>query len=266
MAIYQMRKLAFVDKWNNSVSRDQELLDRILLWLGLVGELIYSVAGLVGTQTFLIYLASRVKVGTASRLNQPGKQAITYLLAANLSIFLMNLFENFYGKRSWVFLVRSFSPLTIFYRFHSSVCLAEIWKNVVALRNPNTVAVCAPPKIITDMPAKIALGVPSMRGTFGTIITPTPPIDMQEMMEKKFTKKLRKPLNNFYHQCSAVELREVEQRAAHVSLLILEGSQMMTTMNNLPHLEAGQSYTQQETMNSDRKGLGTRFFNNFYSS
>ncbi|KAK6041102.1 hypothetical protein COOONC_21393 [Cooperia oncophora] len=163
MAIYQMRKLAFVDKWNNSgASRDQELLDRILLWLGLVGELIYSVAGLVGltgdaqwqplafllffvhifrliqvgAQTFLIYLASRVKVGTASRHNQPGKQAITFLLAANLSIFLMNLFESekpgisesiidFYGKRSWVFLVRSFSPLTIFYRFHSSVCLAE---------------------------------------------------------------------------------------------------------------------------------------------
>ncbi|KAK5985361.1 hypothetical protein GCK32_011317 [Trichostrongylus colubriformis] len=98
----------------------QELLDQILLWLGLVGELIYSVAGLVGltgdgdwqplafllffvhifrlvqvgTQTFLIYLASRVKVGTASRQHQPGKQAITFLLAANLSIFLMNLFES----------------------------------------------------------------------------------------------------------------------------------------------------------------------------
>ncbi|PIO73012.1 hypothetical protein TELCIR_05033, partial [Teladorsagia circumcincta] len=57
-------------------------------------------------------------------------------------------------------------------------------KGIVALRNPNTVAMCAPPKIITDMPAKIALGIPSMRGTFGTIITPTPPIDVQEMMEK----------------------------------------------------------------------------------
>lgn len=39
---------------------------------------------------------------------------------------------NFYGKKSWVFLVRSFSPLTIFYRFHSSVCLAEVWKNAYA--------------------------------------------------------------------------------------------------------------------------------------
>ncbi|VDK56816.1 unnamed protein product [Cylicostephanus goldi] len=133
----------------------QELLDQILLWVGLVGELIYSVAGivgltgdgpwepLVGSQTFLIYLASKVKVGDSSKERQPGKQAITFLLAANLSIFFMNLFESekpgvseniidFYGKRSWVFLVRSFSPLTIFYRFHSSVCLAEIWKNVYA--------------------------------------------------------------------------------------------------------------------------------------
>ncbi|KAL6739251.1 hypothetical protein Aduo_012727 [Ancylostoma duodenale] len=169
MALYQMRGLIYVNKRNNHVSKDQELLDQILLWVGLVGELIYSVAGLVGltgdrpwqplafilffvhivrliqvgTQTFLIYLAAKVKVGSSCKEKQPGKQAITFLLAANLSIFLMNLFESekpgisesiidFYGKRSWVFLVRSFSPLTIFYRFHSSVCLAEIWKNVYA--------------------------------------------------------------------------------------------------------------------------------------
>lgn len=48
----------------------------------------------VGTQTFLIYLAARVRVGASNRHKQPGKQAITFLLAANLSIFLMNLFES----------------------------------------------------------------------------------------------------------------------------------------------------------------------------
>uniref|UniRef100_A0A183F6H3 RSN1_7TM domain-containing protein n=1 Tax=Heligmosomoides polygyrus TaxID=6339 RepID=A0A183F6H3_HELPZ len=159
----------FTESLETLVGPSKELLDQILLWLGLVGELMYSVAGLVGltgdaqsqplavllffvhifrliqvgTQTFLIYLAARVRVGASNRHKQPGKQAITFLLAANLSIFLMNLFESekpgisesiidFYGKRSWVFLVRSFSPLTIFYRFHSSVCLAEIWKNVYA--------------------------------------------------------------------------------------------------------------------------------------
>jgi len=46
------------------------------------------------------------------RERQPGKQAITFLLLANISMFLMNLLEaekagvsetvvNFYGKRSW---------------------------------------------------------------------------------------------------------------------------------------------------------------------
>ncbi|KHJ87460.1 hypothetical protein OESDEN_12767 [Oesophagostomum dentatum] len=120
LALYQMRNLIYVSKRENTVSRDQ-----------------------VGIQTFLIYLAAKVKVGSSSKEKQPGKQAITFLLAANISIFFMNLFESekpgisesiidFYGKRSWVFLVRSFSPLTIFYRFHSSVCLAEIWKNVYA--------------------------------------------------------------------------------------------------------------------------------------
>nr|CAD2206898.1 unnamed protein product [Meloidogyne enterolobii] len=148
-------------------ANNQELLDMILLAFGMTGEMIYSVAGLLGLtgdpnwqpltiillavhvtriievalQSCLIYIAGKLRVGNDPilRERQPGKQAITFLLLANISMFLMNLLEaekagvsetvvNFYGKRSWVFLVRSFSPLTIFYRFHSSVCLAEVWK------------------------------------------------------------------------------------------------------------------------------------------
>ncbi|EFO89124.1 CRE-OTPL-1 protein [Caenorhabditis remanei] len=168
-AIYQMRALKYFNKKTHIQNSDQELLDQILLSIGLVGELIYSVAGLVGltgekawnsfsfillfvhifrliqvgTQTFLLHVARSVRMGGDDREAQPGKQAITFLLTANLAIFFMNLFESekagvseviieYYGKRSWVFLVRSFSPLTIFYRFHSSVCFAEIWKNVYA--------------------------------------------------------------------------------------------------------------------------------------
>jgi hypothetical protein len=79
-------------------------------------------------QSCLIYIAGKLWVGNdpVLRQSQPGKQAITFLLLANISMFLMNLLEaekagvseavvNFYGKKSWVFLVRSFSPLTIFY-------------------------------------------------------------------------------------------------------------------------------------------------------
>ncbi|CAP28179.1 Protein CBG08333 [Caenorhabditis briggsae] len=170
-AIYQMRALKYFNKKTHIQNSDQELLDQILLSIGLVGELIYSVAGLVGltgekqwtnfsfvllfvhifrliqvgTQTFLLHVARSVRMGCEDREAQPGKQAITFLLTANLAIFFMNLFESekagvseiiieYYGKRSWVFLVRSFSPLTIFYRFHSSVCFAEIWKNVYAAK------------------------------------------------------------------------------------------------------------------------------------
>uniref|UniRef100_A0A914YNP9 Otopetrin n=1 Tax=Panagrolaimus superbus TaxID=310955 RepID=A0A914YNP9_9BILA len=175
-ALYQMRQLRYFHSSDArpNVNPSQELLDLILLSLGMIGEMIYSVAGLVGLtgdknwqnlsvvllvchitrlmqvglQCCLIYIAGklRIKGDLELRKKQPGKQVITFLLIANIAMFLMNLFEsekagisetvvNFYGKKSWVFLVRSFSPLTIFYRFHSSVCLAEVWKNAYAWKD-----------------------------------------------------------------------------------------------------------------------------------
>lgn len=117
----------------------------------------YTVPVQVCLQSCLIYIAGKLRVQGDPELrnSQPGKQAVTFLLLANIGLpqaiaveiyvmiaamFLMNLLESekagvcksvveFYGKKNWVFLVRSFSPLTIFYRFHSSVCLAEVWKN-----------------------------------------------------------------------------------------------------------------------------------------
>ncbi|KAI6204319.1 hypothetical protein M3Y94_00660100 [Aphelenchoides besseyi] len=175
-ALWQMRRLRYFGKLGSHLNRahgnpNQELLDLILLTLGMSGEMLYSVAGLVGlsgdgnwhplsiilfvvhvtriaqvgVQSCLIYIAGKLRIQGDLELkrSQPGKQAITFLLIANIAMFLMNLLEsekagvseavvNFYGKKSWVFLVRSFSPLTIFYRFHSSVCLAEVWKNAYA--------------------------------------------------------------------------------------------------------------------------------------
>ena len=43
-----MRALKYFNKKTHIQNSDQELLDQILLSIGLVGELIYSVAGLVG--------------------------------------------------------------------------------------------------------------------------------------------------------------------------------------------------------------------------
>uniref|UniRef100_A0A914PUM2 Uncharacterized protein n=1 Tax=Panagrolaimus davidi TaxID=227884 RepID=A0A914PUM2_9BILA len=130
----------------------------ILLAIGLIGELMFSVSGLMGIcttkmwksfattliaahvsrivqavfQCCLICIASKLKVSSKRKHEAPGKQTITFLIIVNIAIFIMNLFEsdkvgtseavvNFYGKQNWVFLVRTFSPLTIFFRFHSSV-------------------------------------------------------------------------------------------------------------------------------------------------
>jgi hypothetical protein len=77
-------------------------------------------------------------------------KVITFLLIANIALFLMNIFEaqkagmtadvvRNYGSRSWALLVRGVSPLTIFYRFHSSVCFADIWKH--SFRSPRMLRV-----------------------------------------------------------------------------------------------------------------------------
>ncbi|VDN50582.1 unnamed protein product [Dracunculus medinensis] len=160
-------------KWMISTKIFQESLDSILLSLGLIGQMIFFMAGIVGiaatnkwnsisllllfkhstglvqvgTQGSLIFIACKLRINDEpqSKREQPGKQTITFLLVANIGIFLMNFFEDgsagfskdvisFYGKTNWIYLVRSFEPLIIFYRFHSSVCLAEIWKSAYSIK------------------------------------------------------------------------------------------------------------------------------------
>jgi hypothetical protein len=101
----------------------------------------------VTLQSALLYIASKLTVHDDElQTTKPGKQAITFLLVANISLFFVNMFEsekaginhtviNFYGKRSWIFLVRGCAPLTAFYRFHSSASFAEIWKNVYTIKS-----------------------------------------------------------------------------------------------------------------------------------
>jgi hypothetical protein len=144
----------------------RKLLHHSILFLGVLGELFFSMAGLVGLsggkwtilsgllllvhslrlvqmclQTGLLLIAGKLKIEDSTlHTRKPGKQVITFLLVANAALFLMNTFEaqkagispeivHFYGLQSWALLVRGCAPLTIFYRFHSSVCFAEVWKH-----------------------------------------------------------------------------------------------------------------------------------------
>uniref|UniRef100_A0A6A7FUR1 Otopetrin-2 isoform X2 n=1 Tax=Hirondellea gigas TaxID=1518452 RepID=A0A6A7FUR1_9CRUS len=70
---------------------------------------------------------------------KPGREVITFLVVANVAMWLLETFEiksdagnadkyEFYGKNLWTMLSHLTLPLALFYRFHSSVCLADMWK------------------------------------------------------------------------------------------------------------------------------------------
>ena len=70
---------------------------------------------------------------------KPGRELVTFLLVANVAMWLLETFEiktdasndekyEFYGKNLWKVLSHVTLPLALFFRFHSSVCLADMWK------------------------------------------------------------------------------------------------------------------------------------------
>jgi len=71
---------------------------------------------------------------------KPGREVVTFLVVANVALWLLETFEikndagnadkyEFYGKNLWTMISHLTLPLALFYRFHSSVCLADIWKS-----------------------------------------------------------------------------------------------------------------------------------------
>ncbi|XP_046395456.1 proton channel OtopLc-like [Ischnura elegans] len=71
---------------------------------------------------------------------KPGRELITFLVVCNVAMWFIETFEiksqavrddrnEFYGSVLWTMLSHMTLPLTMFYRFHSSVCLVDIWKS-----------------------------------------------------------------------------------------------------------------------------------------
>lgn len=77
---------------------------------------------------------------------KPGRSAIVFLLITNLALWLINTFEvrqmenrlalhrQYYGIRTWSIITCCLVPLIIFFRFHSTVCLAQLWSTLYKLR------------------------------------------------------------------------------------------------------------------------------------
>ena len=73
--------------------------------------------------------------------SKPGRGTITFLLILNLAMWIVNTFElkhaenhpihrYYYAPLSWKLITRLSLPLLIFFRFHSSICLANLWSNI----------------------------------------------------------------------------------------------------------------------------------------
>lgn len=76
---------------------------------------------------------------------KPGRQIITFLIVANMALWMINALEknraefqpsllNFYGNWAWTIITHISMPLAIFYRFHSTICLFEIWKTAYKIK------------------------------------------------------------------------------------------------------------------------------------
>ncbi|XP_038105416.1 proton channel OtopLc-like [Culex quinquefasciatus] len=74
------------------------------------------------------------------RRNKPGKELVTFMTIANVSLWIYYTFSvktgdfgderyTFYGYVLWSILNHLSLPLIMFYRFHASVCLVDIWRH-----------------------------------------------------------------------------------------------------------------------------------------
>lgn len=74
------------------------------------------------------------------RYKKPGKGLVTFSLIINVTLWILKTFEiksvdkyhsmpQYFGMFVWMVILDTCLPLMLFYRFHSSVCLSQIWKN-----------------------------------------------------------------------------------------------------------------------------------------
>ncbi|XP_024939722.1 uncharacterized protein LOC107266984 isoform X3 [Cephus cinctus] len=89
-----------------------------------------------------------IKIGwrRRSRTNdKPGKELITFLIVVNLALWTVNTLEKsravvrpdhlqFFGVWAWTIITHVSIPLAIFFRFHSAICLFEVWKSCYKYR------------------------------------------------------------------------------------------------------------------------------------
>lgn len=97
-------------------------------------------------QTMFMLAGDRMSAATTTQVRKkPGREFVTFLLLCNFAMWIINTFETqkpehnplqveFYGPTAWSIFSHISVPLGIYYRFHSTVCLSNIWKNAWKMR------------------------------------------------------------------------------------------------------------------------------------
>ncbi|CAD5118893.1 DgyrCDS7567 [Dimorphilus gyrociliatus] len=99
-------------------------------------------------QSLIIPIGLRVVCkNPEDREEKPGRQAITFILLGNVALWASRSFEakelqmetvsKVIGQTMWLIVLNVSSPLLLFFRFHSSVCFAHIWKHAYQPDNDN---------------------------------------------------------------------------------------------------------------------------------
>ncbi|XP_049521231.1 proton channel OtopLc isoform X3 [Dermacentor silvarum] len=163
-ALFQVREL----RYNRLRNTD---LDSILLIVAQSGLYLYTMFSIIGShftldqntmlalltalacliqgslQTIFILDASRRYVSSSDQANRkPGREMVTFLIVCNFSMWAINTLETrradsnpvqmtFYGFWAWTIITHVTAPLTIFFRFHSTVCLCDIWKRAYKVKS-----------------------------------------------------------------------------------------------------------------------------------
>ncbi|KAI1295557.1 Proton channel OTOP3 [Halotydeus destructor] len=82
------------------------------------------------------------------RFKKPGREFVTFSIILNMTSWIVYTFETkaaeayhyetpFYGEDTWMIISHTTLPLMLFYRFHASVCLADIWKFAYEKSHPD---------------------------------------------------------------------------------------------------------------------------------
>ncbi|XP_012937048.1 proton channel OtopLc [Aplysia californica] len=97
-------------------------------------------------QTIFMLAGDRMSAANHSQVRKkPGRDIITFLLISNFAMWAINTFETqtpqhnpiqveFYGPEAWAIFTHISVPLGIYFRFHSTVCFSNIWKNAWKIR------------------------------------------------------------------------------------------------------------------------------------